>query len=272
MKKLLCTILVGLSLVNFVGCGEAPKVKVNSNSRITVESVVKDAERAYELLSEDFELDESIAKKEKSEGYYNYTEEEWDYIDNESGIDEYTVEMIRKINYGTLEENLQNCSQLDLKAYAKDFELLVQLGENEDKQFIEVEIDTIEQQPTQNEQVQKQPIQENQKAESEELVNLIKDSENYTWTLYDIINGKGNLQDVLNICTEMMDRIDLINMDDCEFEGEYQAVQNLKQAYLDLFNFTSPQVYNGLDMNAEIAVAYNKVNNETTFLMNEINQ
>lgn len=116
----------------------------------------------------------------------------------------------------------------------------------------------------------KAPIKESKK-ESPKLVQVIKDSEAYTWTIYDAINGVGDLNQVLDICNEMMSRLESISMSDCEFEGEYQAVQNLKQAYFDLSCAVMPAVSNDLDTSEDMAISYNKVNNETLFLMNELN-
>lgn len=192
------------------------------------------------------------------------------YINNEQFSSQEAYDLYKKL----LGQYVNVCKAAKEEAYGTITDMIEEIKttiENLDKVAItedeQVSNNTIEQ----SKPVEKKAPVKEVKRESPELVQVIKDSEAYTWTIYDAINGRGDLNQVLDICSEMISRLESITMNDCEFEGEYQAIQNLKQAYFDLSCAVMPAVSNGLDTSEDVAISYNKVNNETLFLMNELN-
>lgn len=284
MKKLLVTLLMGLGIFTLVGCGSAENINVEDTNNNVIEEVVEiemDTKEYYnrkdELYSKFEEMsseelytiinNEQIAEEELEE-LLNLTV---DYLYNDRvkrAVEEKDDEKINELkeNKSTIKEDIR---EKKFDAYLRDLEGLAEKKaeeENPTEAYPESRPNIEESKPVEK----KAPVKEVKK-ESPKLVQVIKDSEAYTWTIYDAINGKGDLYQVVDICNEMMSRLESITIDDCEFEGEYQAVQNLRQAYFDLSCAVMPAASNGIDTSTDMAVSYNKVNNETLFLMNEIN-
>lgn len=284
MKKLLVTLLAGLGMITLVGCGTTENINVEDTNNNVIEEVVEiemDTKEYYnrkdELYSKFEEMsseelytiinNEQIAEEELEE-LLNLTV---DYLYNDRvkrAVEEKDDEKINELkeNKSTIKEDIR---EKKFDAYLRDLEGLAEKKaeeENPTEAYPESRPNIEDSKPVEN----KESVKETKK-ESPELVQVIKDSEAYTWTIYDAINGKGDLYQVVDICNEMMSRLESISIDDCEFEGEYQAVQNLRQAYFDLSCAVMPAASNGIDTSADMAVSYNKVNNETLFLMNELN-
>ena len=284
MKKILVTLLMGLGIFTLVGCGSAENINVEDTNNNVIEEVVEiemDTKEYYnrkdELYSKFEEMsseelytiinNEQIAEEELEE-LLNLTV---DYLYNDRvkrAVEEKDDEKINELkeNKSTIKEDIR---EKKFNAYLRDLEGLAEKKaeeENPTETYPESRPNIEESKPVEN----KESVKETKK-ESPELVQVIKDSEAYTWIIYDAINGKGDLYQVVDICNEMMSRLESITIDDCEFEGEYQAVQNLNQAYFDLSCAVMPAAYNGIDTSTDMAVSYNKVNNETLFLMNELN-
>lgn len=284
MKKLLVTLLAGLGMITLVGCGSAENINVEDTNNNVIEEVVEiemDTKEYYnrkdELYSKFEEMsseelytiinNEQIAEEELEE-LLNLTV---DYLYNDRvkrAVEEKDDEKINELkeNKSTIKEDIR---EKKFDAYLRDLEGLAEKKaeeENPTEAYPESRPNIEESKPVEK----KAPVKEVKK-ESPKLVQVIKDSEAYTWTIYDAINGKGDLYQVVDICNEMMSRLESITIDDCEFEGEYQAVQNLRQAYFDLSCAVMPAASNGIDTSTDMAVSYNKVNNETLFLMNELN-
>lgn len=284
MKKILVTLLMGLGIFTLVGCGSAENINVEDTNNNVIEEVVEiemDTKEYYnrkdELYSKFEEMsseelytiinNEQIAEEELEE-LLNLTV---DYLYNDRvkrAVEEKDDEKINELkeNKSTIKEDIR---EKKFDAYLRDLEGLAEKKaeeENPTEAYPESRPNIEESKPVEK----KAPVKEVKK-ESPKLVQVIKDSEAYTWTIYDAINGKGDLYQVVDICNEMMSRLESITIDDCEFEGEYQAVQNLRQAYFDLSCAVMPAASNGIDTSTDMAVSYNKVNNETLFLMNELN-
>lgn len=284
MKKILVTLLMGLGIFTLVGCGSAENINVEDTNNTVIEEVVEiemDTKEYYnrkdELYSKFEEMsseelytiinNEQIAEEELEE-LLNLTV---DYLYNDRvkrAVEEKDDEKINELkeNKSTIKEDIR---EKKFDAYLRDLEGLAEKKaeeENPTETYPESRPNIEDSKP-----VEKKSPAEEVKKESSKLVQVIKDSEAYTWIIYDAINGKGDLYQVVDICNEMMSRLESITIDDCEFEGEYQAVQNLNQAYFDLSCAVMPAAYNGIDTSIDMAVSYNKVNNETLFLMNELN-
>lgn len=287
MKKLLVTLLAGLGMITLVGCGSAENVDVKDiNNNDTIEESIED-KSMDEGTNASLDLIQIIADAVSE--FKNLSEEELDHLTASENnlleavepVAEKYAEKFYERKISSLKTQGRNKEYKEYKAnkeskvesYKDDIILAIceSIMNQADKQenteaYPESRPNIEESKPVEK----KAPVKEVKK-ESPKLVQVIKDSEAYTWTIYDAINGKGDLYQVVDICNEMMSRLESITIDDCEFEGEYQAVQNLRQAYFDLSCAVMPAASNGIDTSTDMAVSYNKVNNETLFLMNELN-
>lgn len=268
LRKILSTIVLGASLLVFVGCGEAP------TEEVSVETVNNKGKEVVEVINHDSDIkekEEENALEEDTE--YLITEDEWEEIKSMDSYEE-TMDMITNIKLGLGEKSLSDIPKSELDKYNNNFDIILDKANNDI--ITEVKVTKKEEPNKENgeinkDDVVKEPEKEPNK-ESKYLVDTIKKSEAYTWDLYDIITQGKDLSQVETICADMINLLEGVRMEDCEYEGEYYAVQSLKDSYINMVTTIGPAVRNGISIPyEELAQAYTKINNDTLFLMNELN-
>lgn len=271
LRKILSTIVLGTSLLVFVGCGAAP------TEEVSVETVNNKGKEVVEVINHDSDIKEKEEENSLEEDTkYLITEDEWKEIKSMDSYEE-TMNMITNIKLGLGEKSLTNITKSELDKYNNNFDIILDKAKNDIVTEVKV---TKKEEPNKetevNEEINKdnnikEPEKETNK-ESKYLVDTIKKSEAYTWDLYDIITQGKDLSQVESICADMINLLEGVRMEDCEYEGEYYAVQSLKDSYINMVTTIGPAVRNGISIPyEELAQAYTKINNDTLFLMNELN-
>ena len=270
LRKILPTLILGVSLI-FVGCGAAP------TEEISIETVNTKGKEIVEVLNHDSDIKEKEEENSVEEDTeYYITEDEWKEIKSMDSYDE-TMDMITDIKLGLGEKSLGDKSKSDLEKYNNNFDLILEKANNDITTEVKAnkketpEINNEITNDDNKEDTTKEPSKETKK-ESKYLADTIRKSEAYTWDLYDIITQGKDLSQVETICADMINLLEGVRMEDCEYEGEYYAVQSLKDSYINMVTTIGPAIRNGIEIPyEELTQAYTKINNDTLFLMNELN-
>ena len=283
MKKLFASLLVGLSLVGLVGCGAAPETTTEVNEpeaiderqedkKIDVEGTINNEEAIDELA------DDALNEDTIRENFKDITDDV-NAPDFEEKKQKSIKEEVARLVEKQWKEKYENASALEKKKMESNEEEIKLVWSKAYETFFtqiidEMIEDQLAKEAEENKQAlvieEKAPVQETKK-ESPYLVEVITQSEAYTWEIYDIITKGGDLGRIETICANMIELLDGVTMEDCEYEGEYYAVQNLKKAYLNMVTTVGPATMHGIDLSADLPDAYNKINNDTLFLVNELN-
>lgn len=291
MKKLLVTLLAGLGMITLVGCGTTENVDIkDNNNNATIEESIED-KSMDEGTNAALDLIQIIADAVSE--FKNLSEEELDHLTASENnlleavepVAEKYAEKFYERTISSLKTQGRNKEYKEYKAnkeakvesYKDDIILAIceSIMNQADKQekaeaYPESRPNIEESKP-----VEKQtPAKEEVKKESEELVQLIKDSEKYTWLLHEAINsGTQDLNPSISLCQDIIQRSMLITVDDCEFEGELVSVQIMQEGYIQLKNAFEICMADGIDpaTSSDVVNSYNKLNKETSFLMNELN-
>lgn len=291
MKKLLVTLLAGLGMITLVGCGSAENVDVKDiNNNDTIEESIED-KSMDEGTNASLDLIQIIADAVSE--FKNLSEEELDHLTASENnlleavepVAEKYAEKFYERKISSLKTQGRNKEYKEYKAnkeskvesYKDDIILAIcesimnQADKQENTEAYPESRPNIEE----SKPVEKQtPAKEEVKKESEELVQLIKDSEKYTWLLHEAINSSTqDLNSSISLCQDIIQRSMLITIDDCEFEGELVSVQIMQEGYIQLKNAFEICMANGIDpaTSSDVVNSYNKLNKETSFLMNELN-
>lgn len=282
MKKLLVTLLAGLGMITLVGCGSAENINVKDSNNITIEEDIED-KSMDEGKKAAIDLIQIIADAVSE--FKNLSEEELDHLTaSENNLLEAVEPVAEKYAEKFYERKL---SSLKTEGRNKEYKEYKANKEDEVKSckntIILAICESIMNQSDKQEKEQEEKIYQEEKArqqaieeskESEELVQLIKDSEKYTWLLHEAINsGTQDLNPSISLCQDIIQRSMLITIDDCEFEGELVSVQKMQEGYIQLKNAFEICMANGIDpaTSSDVVNSYNKLNKETSFLMNELN-
>lgn len=213
MKKLLVSLLAGLSLVGLVGCGEAP---------VDVETVIAKFDQVSQIHQED--LDKGVDFVHAQEINLEY-EVEYEFTDEELDTPEFKEFM------GMSKSKIKVMEKDELKKVNAVLDTLVEYGTNEDKEIEKIEYS----QATRNTMIEGYSAIIQNMIKASEIVNELENFKMHPEEKYDFGMGYTSvyfsLEDADKTLTEDVKNLEVFNQK-YKFEDEVlQSYRSLQQAF-----------------------------------------